>query len=94
MYRRYLFTTNSQVSENSIAGLVVGVLSIPPCVCLLFSRKHFELLYIRHVFCFELFDNVFKGNKIQMVLSTHTAVISNSKTLTLVRDRALAGLSI
>ena len=39
IYRRYLFTNKLQVSENSIAGLVVGALSIPPCVCAFYFRE-------------------------------------------------------
>ena len=39
IYRRYLSTTKSQVSENSIAGLIVGVLTIPPCVCAFYFRE-------------------------------------------------------
>jgi len=39
IYRRYLSTTKLQVSENSIAGLIVGVLSIPPCVCSFYFRE-------------------------------------------------------
>lgn len=33
IYRWYLSTTKLQVSEKSIAGLRLGALSIPPCVC-------------------------------------------------------------
>ena len=39
IYRRYLATSKLQVSENSIAGLVVGALSIPPCVCAFYFRE-------------------------------------------------------
>ena len=39
IYRRYLSTTKSQVGENSFAGLIVGVLSIPPCVCAFYFRE-------------------------------------------------------
>jgi UDP-N-acetylmuramyl pentapeptide phosphotransferase/UDP-N-acetylglucosamine-1-phosphate transferase len=39
IYRRYLSTTKLQVSENSIAGLIVGLLSIPPCVCAFYFRE-------------------------------------------------------
>jgi UDP-N-acetylmuramyl pentapeptide phosphotransferase/UDP-N-acetylglucosamine-1-phosphate transferase len=39
IYRRYLSTTKLQVSENSIAGLIVGALSIPPCVCAFYFRE-------------------------------------------------------
>ena len=39
IYRRYLSTIKLQVSENSIAGLIVGVLSIPPCVCAFYFRE-------------------------------------------------------
>ncbi len=39
IYRRYLSTTKLHVSENSIAGLIVGVLSIPPCVCAFYFRE-------------------------------------------------------
>ena len=39
IFRRYLSTTKSQVSENSIAGLIVGALSIPPCVCAFCFRE-------------------------------------------------------
>ena len=63
-------------------------------MCLLFSRKHFGLHYIRHVFYFELLSPVFKSNKIQLVLNTHTAKVIISKNYRLVRDRALAGASI
>ncbi len=39
IYRRYLSTSKLQASENSIAGLIVGVLSIPPCVCAFYFRE-------------------------------------------------------
>lgn len=39
IYRRYFRTTKFQVSENSIAGLLVGLLSIPPCVCAFYFRE-------------------------------------------------------
>jgi UDP-N-acetylmuramyl pentapeptide phosphotransferase/UDP-N-acetylglucosamine-1-phosphate transferase len=39
IYRRYLYTVKLQVSENSIAGLIVGALSIPPCVCAFYFRE-------------------------------------------------------
>ena len=38
IYRRYLCTAKLQVRENSIAGLIVGGLSIPPCVCAFYFR--------------------------------------------------------
>ena len=40
IYRRYLSTSKLQVSENSLAGLIVGVLSIPPCVCAFYFREN------------------------------------------------------
>ncbi len=39
IYRRYLSTAKLLVSENSIAGLIVGVLSVPPCVCAFYFRE-------------------------------------------------------
>ena len=39
IFRRYLSTTKLRVSENSIAGLIVGLLSIPPCVCAFYFRE-------------------------------------------------------
>ena len=39
IFRRYLSTANMQVGKNSIAGLIVGVLSIPPCVCSFYFRE-------------------------------------------------------
>ena len=69
IYRRYLSTTKLQVSENSVAGLIVGVLSIPPCVCAFY--------FIRNVFYFELLGVVFESNKIQVVLNyAHCRIVS------------------
>jgi len=39
IYRRYLHTSKLLISENSIAGLIVGALSIPPCVCAIYFRE-------------------------------------------------------
>jgi UDP-N-acetylmuramyl pentapeptide phosphotransferase/UDP-N-acetylglucosamine-1-phosphate transferase len=51
IYRRYLSTTKLKVSENSIAGLTVGGLSIPPCVCAFYFRENtFGCVIISMVF--------------------------------------------
>ena len=39
IYRRYLSTTKFKVSENSIAGLIVGLFRIPPCGCAFYFRE-------------------------------------------------------
>jgi UDP-N-acetylmuramyl pentapeptide phosphotransferase/UDP-N-acetylglucosamine-1-phosphate transferase len=39
IYRRYLFSFKMQVRENSVAGLIVGVMSLPPCLCALYFRE-------------------------------------------------------
>lgn len=39
IFRRYLSTTKLKVSENSIAGLIIGSLSIPPCVGAFYFRE-------------------------------------------------------
>ena len=39
IYRRYLSTAKLQVSENSIAGLIVGGLSIPPSIGAFYFRE-------------------------------------------------------
>ena len=51
IYRRYLSTNKLQVSENSIAGLMVGALSIPPCVCAFYFRESTFACFI----CVKLF---------------------------------------
>ena len=50
IYRRYLSTTKIQVSRNSIAGLIVGVLSIPPCVCAFYFRESTFSCFISIIF--------------------------------------------
>ena len=39
IYIRYLAMTKLQVSENSIAGLTVGILSIPTCLCAFYFQE-------------------------------------------------------
>jgi len=50
IYRRYLYTAKLQVSENSIAGLIVGLLSIPPCVCAFYFRESTVGCFISVIF--------------------------------------------
>jgi UDP-N-acetylmuramyl pentapeptide phosphotransferase/UDP-N-acetylglucosamine-1-phosphate transferase len=50
IFRRYLSTNKFQVSENSIAGLIVGALSIPPCVCAFYFRESTFCCFISVIF--------------------------------------------
>lgn len=50
IYRRYLSSFELRVRENSIAGLIVGFLSLPPALCAFYLRESNLLCFISVIF--------------------------------------------
>ena len=50
IYRRYLSSFKLQIRENSMAGLIVGVLSLPPALCAFHFRESNFLCLLSAIF--------------------------------------------
>ena len=50
IYRRYLSSFNLLVRENSMAGLLVGMLSLPPALCAFYFRERNFLCFVFVIF--------------------------------------------
>lgn len=50
IYRRYMSSFQKRVRENSIAGLIVGALSIPPSFCAYFFRESNLMCFLSVLF--------------------------------------------